>query len=163
VSVIFSSVKNLLTLVQARNRPLVFIGHSLGGIIIKKVGLKSWDNASKVDKNQALIIAYEAKDFYEDILNSTKGIVFMGTPHPGSELVPWSLMFTNLINIAGFGQVIRKDLLKNLDKDCAILDEISRQFMHRATPLKIRSFIEQKIERPLTTLVCKLSNFDDHL
>jgi hypothetical protein len=79
--------------------------------------------------------------------------VFMGTPHRGSDIVPWALLLTNVINAASLGQAVRKKLLKNLESDSATLNEISRQFVHRSTPLKIRSFIEQKIERPLTTLV----------
>jgi hypothetical protein len=77
----------------------------------------------------------------------------MGTPHRGSELVPWTLLLSNLINVASFGQGIKKTLLHNLNTDSAMLMEISRQFVHRATPLKIMSFIEQQIERPLTILV----------
>jgi hypothetical protein len=77
----------------------------------------------------------------------------MGTPHRGSDVVPWTLMFANLINIAGFGQAVRKDLLKNLDRDSAMLNDISLRFVHRASPLLIRTFIEQEIERPLATLV----------
>ncbi|KAH6974942.1 hypothetical protein BKA56DRAFT_589804 [Ilyonectria sp. MPI-CAGE-AT-0026] len=122
---------------EAARRPIVFIAHSLGGIVVKK----------------ALVLAHEAQDFYRDILHSTKGIVFMGTPHRGSDVVPWTLLLTNLINAASLGQAFRKSLLKTLDRDSAVLSEISRQFVHRSSLLKIRSCIEQKVERPLTTLV----------
>jgi len=76
----------------------------------------------------------------------------MGTPHRGSDLVPWTLLLSNLINIASLGQGIRKELLRNIDKDSITLMDISSQFVHRATPLKIMSFTEQNIERPLTKL-----------
>lgn len=122
---------------EAKNRPLVFITHSLGGIVVKK----------------ALILANEAQEFYGNILQSTRGIIFMGTPHRGSDLVPWTLLLSNLINIASLGQGIRKELLRNIDKDSITLMDISSQFVHRATPLKIMSFTEQNIERPLTKLV----------
>jgi hypothetical protein len=67
------------------------------------------------------------------------------------------MLLSNLINVASIGQGIRKDLLRNLKTESNIMMEISRQFVHRATPLKIMTFIEQWIERPLTTLVKLLS------
>jgi len=99
------------------------------------------------------VIAHEAEDFYGDLLRLTKGIIFMGTPHRGSDLVPWSLLLSNLINVASLGRGIRKDLLKNLEKDGKTLMDISNQFVHRSTPLQIMSLVEQQVERPLNTLV----------
>jgi hypothetical protein len=77
----------------------------------------------------------------------------MGTPHRGSELIPWTMLLSNLINLASIGQGMRKDLLRNLRTESNMLMDISRQFLHRTTSLKIMTFIEQQIERPLTTLV----------
>ncbi|KAL6408503.1 uncharacterized protein AUP68_08360 [Ilyonectria robusta] len=121
---------------KCRGRPLVFIAHSLGGIVVKK----------------ALILAHQDQDNYGDIIRSTKGIVFLGTPHRGSDLIPWALLLANLTNGVSLGEVIRTALLKDLDKDSHVLSEISQQFVHRATPLKIRSFVEQRAEPPLNTL-----------
>ena len=84
----------------------------------------------------------------------------MGTPHRGSELIPWATLLSNLINIASIGQGIRKDLLRNLKTESNVLIDISSRFIHRATPLKIMTFIEQQIERPLTTLVNILPGLD---
>ncbi|KAK4139151.1 uncharacterized protein C8A04DRAFT_33378 [Dichotomopilus funicola] len=122
---------------EAKHRPLVFIAHSLGGILVKN----------------ALVIAHDAADFYGDILNSTKGIIFMATPHRGSELVPWALLLSNIVNVVSFGLGIKKSLLRNIDRDSDMLAEVSRRFAHRATKLRLMSFVEQQIERPLTTLV----------
>jgi hypothetical protein len=106
-----------------------------------------------------LILAHEAQDFYGSISQSTRGIVFMGTPHRGSDLVPWTLLLSNLINIASLGQGIRKKLLRDLHVDSVLLKDVSSQFVHRATALKIMSFVEQQVERPLTTLACALVAF----
>lgn len=77
----------------------------------------------------------------------------MGTPRRGSDLVPWALLLSNPINIASLDQGIRKDLLRNIDKDSVTLMDISRRFVHRVTPLKAISFTEQQIEKPLITPV----------
>jgi hypothetical protein len=70
------------------------------------------------------------------------------------------MLLSNLINVASIGQGIRKDLLRNLKTESNMMMEISRQFVHRATPLKIMTFIEQWIERPLTSLVKLLYRLD---
>ncbi|KAH7129973.1 hypothetical protein B0J13DRAFT_627109 [Dactylonectria estremocensis] len=122
---------------QARNRPLVFVAHSLGGIVVKK----------------ALITAHNGPEAYAPILQATAGIVFLGTPHRGSDLVPWAMLLSNLVGVASMGRSIRKELLRSLNKDSDMLMEISSQFLQRATLLKIMSFVEQQVESPLTTLV----------
>ncbi|KLU90641.1 hypothetical protein MAPG_10493 [Magnaporthiopsis poae ATCC 64411] len=137
----------------------------LGGIVVKKVRNTAKPSAQHptpeslpADQRpfvaQALVMAHEDADRFGAILRSTVGIVFLGTPHRGSEMVKWTALLTNVINVASFGQGIRKTLLENLDVDSAVLTEISRQFVPRAKPpMMIMSFIEQQIERPLTTLV----------
>lgn len=91
--------------------------------------------------------------YYGPILNSTAGIVFMGTPHQGSELVPWAMLVANIVNIAFVGQAVRTDLIAALKTGSSILTEISGSFAHRSTSFRIMSFIEMQIERPLSTLV----------
>lgn len=77
----------------------------------------------------------------------------MGTPHRGSELIPWTMVLSNLVNVASMGQGIRKDVLSNLKTNSDMLMDISRQFVHRTNRLIIMTFVEQQIERPLTSLV----------
>ncbi|KAH6967564.1 hypothetical protein EDB82DRAFT_435121 [Fusarium venenatum] len=115
----------------------IFIAHSLGGIVVKK----------------ALIIAHNGSEVYIPILKSTTGIVVLGTPHRGSDLVPWGILLSNLVRVTSIGRNIRKELLHTLSKDSNTLMEISKQFLQRATSLRIMSFVEQQVESPLTTLV----------
>ncbi len=77
----------------------------------------------------------------------------MGTPHRGSQMASWADLLARVINAAFLGQAIRKDLLRELQPNSAALMEVSRQFVQRSTPLRIMSFIELQIERPLTQLV----------
>ncbi|KAI1739827.1 hypothetical protein F4680DRAFT_420160 [Xylaria scruposa] len=62
-------------LVRARNErkqrlPIVFVGHSFGGIVIK----------------QALCEALSASEESKKIVHDTSGILFLGTPHQGSPM-----------------------------------------------------------------------------
>lgn len=63
------------------------------------------------------------------------------------------MLFSNVVNLATLGKGEHKNLLRQLDRKSNTLTDISRQFMHRAQSLKIMSFIEQQVERPLNTLV----------
>uniref|UniRef100_A0A1B0G067 GPI inositol-deacylase n=1 Tax=Glossina morsitans morsitans TaxID=37546 RepID=A0A1B0G067_GLOMM len=56
------------------NRPIVWIGHSMGGLLTKLILIKAKD--SKDPKIQQLA-------------ESTRSIVFLGTPHRGSPIAKW--------------------------------------------------------------------------
>ncbi|KAM3423793.1 hypothetical protein BST61_g1197 [Cercospora zeina] len=51
-------------------RPLFFIAHSLGGTIVK----------------QALVLANQEHNLYQDVVTATLGLIFLGTPHSPSTM-----------------------------------------------------------------------------
>ncbi|WP_293078562.1 hypothetical protein [Moorena sp. SIO3H5] len=68
---LFAQASNLLDWLDSRElgqRPLIFITHSMGGLLVKKM------------LNSALTFQKQA------ILKQTKGIVFLATPHTGAHL-----------------------------------------------------------------------------
>jgi hypothetical protein len=106
-----------------------------------------------------LILALEQQHRYGNILNSTKGIVFLGTPHRGSQLANWTTFSRDIIDIAPFGKsVVRKTLLHDLETKSGVLKAISESFQHRAMNLKIASFYERVFTMPMKRLVCNMSN-----
>jgi predicted permease len=102
-------------------------------------------------------MAHEEQSHYGAISESTYGVIFMGTPHRGSEIVPWAMLFSSIANLATLGYGVRKNLLRQLHRKSGTLMNISRQFVHRAAALKIVSFIEQEATRPLSSLVRSFS------
>jgi len=87
--IIFSYAKNLLQDLTAKrkqtpNRHLVFIAHSLGGILVKEVLRRS-----EVDPDQKVT----------KIFSSTTGVFFFGTPHRGS--TGWASFGEGLAAVAG--------------------------------------------------------------
>ncbi|NEQ06518.1 MAG: hypothetical protein F6K37_11405 [Moorea sp. SIO4E2] len=69
---LFDQASNLLDCLDSRDlgkRPLVFITHSLGGLLVKKM-LNSANNFVK----------------HQGIIEQTKGVIFLATPHTGSDL-----------------------------------------------------------------------------
>ncbi|KAK4140979.1 uncharacterized protein C8A04DRAFT_31526 [Dichotomopilus funicola] len=79
-STIRDRARNLLGLISARragsgNRPLILVGHCLGGLVIK----------------QALCFANN-EERYRPIASATKAVIFFGTPHNGADKSSWNLI-----------------------------------------------------------------------
>ncbi|KAF5572559.1 P-loop containing protein [Fusarium pseudoanthophilum] len=66
---------------NASSRPLILVTHSLGGLICKEAVLLSRDNANS---------------HLQGVYMSLKGIIFMGTPHKGTQMFGWE-RFNDLI------------------------------------------------------------------
>ncbi|PVH83321.1 hypothetical protein DL98DRAFT_569779 [Cadophora sp. DSE1049] len=108
-----------------RDRPIVFICHSLGGIVVK----------------QALIRAHE-RDRFSSLLAHVCGIAFFGTPHRGADLASWATMMGNILWAASFGTSTNTKFAKELKSRSEVLDNISKSFVERGKGLKILSFYE---------------------
>jgi pimeloyl-ACP methyl ester carboxylesterase len=105
---------------QIRQRPLVLIGHSLGGILIKSALQQGVGQGVARHKETSLNI---------------KGIVFVGTPHFGSKLAGLALWFSFLRP---------NPQVRDLSLDNAHLTELNRYFLARHSELgfKVRQFNE---------------------
>ncbi|KAH8731953.1 Alpha/Beta hydrolase protein [Phaeosphaeriaceae sp. PMI808] len=65
-------------------RPLIFVAHSLGGLVVE----------------QALLVSRgSAQQHTKDLLESTVAIAFMGTPHLGANLANWGHPISKLSNL----------------------------------------------------------------
>ena len=81
------------------HRPLIFIAHSLGGIVCAKVRV-TWsydilqaDLNNKGLLNASLATGIPGKNIHERI----KGVAFLGTPFRGSEWTSWSSILEKLM------------------------------------------------------------------
>lgn len=127
-------------------RPIVFICHSLGGILVKK----------------ALILAHERLSdlYYKDIVDNTRAIIFLGVPHKGSDSARWANFAANALKGASIGTSTNTALVADLRRDSDTLINISKQFVHRGKDLKIYSFYET--QRLGGVLVCIPLDFKYH-
>jgi hypothetical protein len=106
-------------------RPIIFVCHSLGGIVAKK----------------AIIKAHEGERF-ENLSSSVRGIMFFGTPHRGSSVATWSTLLANTMSAARLGTATNKVLSRDLQTQSEVLQQISKSFVQRAKSLQLISFYE---------------------
>lgn len=136
----FSLERTSLKPAESTGRPIVFIGHSLGGILVKK----------------AIILAHERSDEpeYKDVLDNTKGIAFLGTPHRGSDSAWWGAVVANIVKGLSIGTSTNSRLVSDLKRDSTSLGSISTQFVHRTKGVRIYTFYET---RKTGSIVVRLS------
>ena len=128
--------QNLLAGLEAQRRsqpcrPIIFVAHSLGGIIVKEALRRSEGHRE------------HQRDFYS-VYNSTIAFIFFGTPHRGAE--PQGLVRNvaeTVIRVAGFlpNETLINALLPNSERLKELREEFSK--MLQTKRWKVYSFQEQ--------------------
>ncbi|KPM37648.1 hypothetical protein AK830_g8940 [Neonectria ditissima] len=103
------------------NRPIIFIAHSLGGLVVKR----------------AILLCATNND-WSAIKNSTKSIIFMGTPHMGSEKAEDLVVVQKLASLIKFQSPVATNLTKELKTFSNAVQDINMEFtidVHRSIEL----------------------------
>lgn len=102
-------------------RPILFIVHSMGGLILKYMLEKSKIN-----------------DRYSHILAHTKGVVFLAVPHDGASGANFLNALSNILRV--------NDIVKQLQKNASALDRLDGSFniLVQQEKLECISFFETK-------------------
>jgi pimeloyl-ACP methyl ester carboxylesterase len=98
-----------------QNRPIIFLGHSLGGLVIKEALIKS--------------AAYQSHGRHPtlgEIYVHTKGVIFLGTPHRGSNKESLGEVIAHVAKYS-FRQP-NDQLMRTLQHDSHILENQRDQF-----------------------------------
>jgi hypothetical protein len=114
-----------------KSRPLIFVAHSLGGIVVK----------------DSLQLSRCEVTHLKDILPATIGVCFLGTPHRGSGTATIGKIAFEISKV--FFQKPAISVLRDLEVNSETLDRISKSFKQILADrkIKIHSFAE---ERPTT-------------
>ena len=142
-----------MTIFQASERPLILIGHDVGGIIIKQVSPPTpehhihsyhWTSHSlppptpNTILQQCLLEAINREQL--DIINSTYGLIFFGVPTRGLDDTSISTM------VQGQGN---EDMIRSVASSCAngylveLNNNFGRHFNHKDS--RIVSFYETRM------------------
>ncbi|KAI1620300.1 hypothetical protein EDD37DRAFT_613048 [Exophiala viscosa] len=100
------------TRTACRGRPIIFVGHGLGGILIKDAVLESGK--------------YREQPALKDISDSCTAMFFFGTPHRGTDAARYGVKLGMASEVLGL--YINKSILRALQRNGEYLSAIERDF-----------------------------------
>ncbi|ORY14148.1 ribonuclease-like protein p/mrp subunit [Clohesyomyces aquaticus] len=118
---------------DAAQRPIIFICHSLGGIIVKRALAYSASRTSKLVQH------------YHSIYVSTYGILFLGTPHNGSNKASLASVGSRMINALTPSKIAdtNSQLADALLEGSEVLQNITDMFVPLMKNFRVYFFWEQ--------------------
>lgn len=122
---------------KASERPIIFVAHSLGGLVVKRALIYS----SEIRGNNT--------EHLRAIFVSTYGILFLGTPHHGSDVAQWGSRLEWICGAvlpSGFVDS-QPQLVDALKKNNETLQNIDRAFIQLMSRFHIFFFHEGKPTR----------------
>ncbi len=122
---------------QCRGRPIIFVAHSLGGILVKDMIIHSGK--------------YEYQPKFLDVSKCTFAIIFFGTPHLGANAARYGEIVSNVVGSLPGGFSVYKEGLRGLKPDGEKLSNVNADFndvLNKNVPahgkIQIYSFQEGK-------------------
>lgn len=100
-------------------KPIIFVVHSMGGLVVKKAYLLGLHDAN-----------------YQPVVEATSAIIFLSTPHRGTNLAK------TLNKVLAASLQSPKVFISDLSKNSPAIEELNEQFRHVAPRLSIWSFYE---------------------
>lgn len=115
-------------------RPIIFVCHSLGGLVVKRcmIACRNYEN----DKLRHL----------RSIYISTFGILFLGTPHTGSDVAKWGLLLQKICSAVFPKKFMDSSpqLIEALKSNNEVLQNINRLFNESFSRFHVYFFHETK-------------------
>ena len=133
---------------------MIFVCHSLGGIVFNQVHLPPIPMLSLLlTCSKALVSAHsDQQDRYEWFVRSIIGVVYLGTPHRGSRYASWAYWPAKISGLSCFNTV-RVDLLRYLRRNSAALDDLRQTVQPYLEKIFVVSFYETALTSPAPSLV----------
>ncbi|KAF8247997.1 hypothetical protein K440DRAFT_583947, partial [Wilcoxina mikolae CBS 423.85] len=119
---------------QEAKRPLIFIGHGYGGIIVAHTLVQARFGSLRIDNS------------LDCLLEATCGILFFGVPHRG-------MLVKSIVDaLRGYGYTGQLELLKEIDQGSKTLEIELRRFIDLCPLFKIYTFHEMLEARSVVVL-----------
>ena len=127
-----TNIVDLLDVNQLGTRPIIFITHSMGGLVIKQMLCNA---------------TYSQESSWKRIVEQTQGIVFLSTPHSGSDIANW---FKYIGGILGATVSIKELETDNLD-----LTNLNDQYCNHERLSKIPVLVYYEDQKTKLTFFAK--------
>lgn len=135
-SALLLALENKRAQFECRTRPIVFVAHGLGGIVLKN----------------ALLASRAARDLRTElIVECTRGAIFLGTPHQRTPSKAWS----HLIKEMAIAAKVSPKILRNFEREADVLEPRLELFKSLEFQFPIITFYET---RPTEGLIVSLSS-----
>jgi protein SERAC1 len=116
-------------------RPIIFVAHSLGGLICEDAIFTCNNPTSSAQR---------------DILDSVRGLIFLGTPHAGSDFTMFATAVADIIRLS-LVKTPNKSILQVLKRNSEVLANIENDFLTLVRTraeggrghIKLHSFVEE--------------------
>ncbi|KAL2162172.1 hypothetical protein VTH06DRAFT_7085 [Thermothelomyces fergusii] len=108
-------------------RPLFFIGHSIGGLVVK----------------EALVLA-KGTPRYRTIVDNCYGVSFFGTPHRGSSYMSMTNLKESIRDLLGLEAPLPRSLTDEINVRNTALTDLHDQFVDMASEFHLWSFYETR-------------------
>ena len=119
---------------NATERPIIFVAHSLGGLVVKRALIHSWGiRGNNIERLRSIFV-------------STYGLLFLGTPHKGSDIAKWGSRLEWICG-AALPKILmdtQPQLVDALKVNSETLQNIDRQFIELSDRFHIYFFHEGK-------------------
>ncbi len=116
---LMEEIQNSPNIRRSKNTRIVFIGHSMGGLVIKKACILSRENPS-----------------FHELGSRIHSLYFLATPHRGSDLAQ---TLNSILKILPTGS---KPFLGSLERGSETINTLNDQFRHICKGMDIHSFTE---------------------
>lgn len=103
-----------ITRADCSTRPIIFVAHSLGGILVKDAIIES----RKYTKNPRM----------QQVYNQCRAIFFFGTPHLGAKAGEWGELITNIFGVMPIPVSTYSEVLHGLSPDSEKLEMVTKDF-----------------------------------
>ena len=129
--------------------PIIFVCHSLGGLVCEDVGYTAIGNGSLGYNDIGFVTARQRPEGHlRKVLHCTRGIIFLGTPHYGSGLAQWA---ERLAKAIGLLKQTNPQILAVLESNSEVLARIQDGFhamvrsraQDELPPIEITCFFEE--------------------
>ncbi|KAE9363156.1 hypothetical protein N431DRAFT_523969 [Stipitochalara longipes BDJ] len=106
-----ADLTNLRAETKSQDRHIIFVAHSLGGLLCA---------------NALVLGSQHAENDVKNIAEHTRGMIFLGTPHEGADLARWATLGLQFLKLDNNGKATRD--LEVLKKESSKLRDLSTAF-----------------------------------
>jgi hypothetical protein len=126
--------------VKSKRIPILFVCHSLGGLVLKKVCVYFTSHILWLTSIKALCIARQRHYSYREVIDVISGIVFLGTPHIGYNQADGNDVLNNILHSISKSKI----KFQAVKRDREDLQKLCQQFEVAKLQVRILSAYESQ-------------------